>query len=68
MRKYFPYVKKEFYDGISGPATKMIYDELQNMVSNGIRRSKGVGSTEDMKRRCTKVLKKIKINVPDKLE
>jgi hypothetical protein len=68
MRTYYPFVKKEFYDGVSGPAIKKIYDELNAMVSNGVRRSKGIGKSGDMEKRCANVMKKISIKIPDKLQ
>lgn len=67
MVALFPWVKTEYYKHLSEPPIKAIFKELDEMISNRNRRAKGVGTEQDMNRRCGKLVKALNITIPQNI-
>jgi len=64
IQKYYPRTPSADLQKISSAASQMIYDDLEALVSNSNRNSKGVGKEDDMVKRCKKISDLIKIDFP----
>ncbi len=62
---YFPRTSSQYLTKISQAAMQNVYDQLDAMISNRNRHHKGVGTDEDMHKRCTAIVEDLNITAPD---
>ena len=64
IQKYYPNTPTADLQKVSNDSAQSVYDSLEFLVSNNNRREKGVGSGDDMKRRCQKISDDTHIDFP----
>lgn len=63
LYRYFPHMDKQGFSLVSTQSQKIVQRQLDNLVSNRNRKEQGVGTLEDMDRRCSKIANRWKVSL-----